>query len=67
MGVNRIPLTDRLDRLGQGCASDPAFVRCAIRTLVQMPLREYFGPHKNELGLLFVEQQIVIHTNSKLF
>lgn len=45
MAVNRIPLAERLERLARGYASDPAFVRGAIRTLAQMPLREYFGMH----------------------
>lgn len=49
MGVNKIPLSVRLDRLARGYASDPAFVRCAIRMLVQMPLQEYFGPHQDAL------------------
>ena len=49
MGVSRIPLADRLENLSRGYASDPAFVRFAIRTLAQMTLREYFGPHADAL------------------
>lgn len=52
MGVSRIPLAYRLDRLARGYASDPAFVRSAIRTLAQTPLLEYFGPHADALEAL---------------
>ena len=43
MPTNKISLDERLERLGNGSASDPDYIVCILKKLAQMPLEVYMS------------------------